>query len=186
MLYGDDFWYHDLPASRYLFERLEIIIDYIKTAYSEFDVRLATPSEYFTAVKQADPVLQYFTSDFFPYMNYNGKRPRYWTGYYTTRPNLKDEIYNLQRLARATEISSTLILNEKLLSHNASITLHHDAVTGTCRDRVAIDYLMRIKIETINYVKSIAKAIQTAFKSQANGFFISTPYQVMILYNPLN
>ncbi|CAG9333696.1 MAN2A1 [Blepharisma stoltei] len=186
MLYGDDFYYHDLAESKLLYQRIELLRDYINHYYWNFTIKIATPSEYFEAVKAESPELPYFTSDFFPYMNYFNMKNNYWTGYYTTRPRLKNEVYFGHRLARAAEIAMAFTSKSSLNSPQASISLHHDAITGTCRDHVAADYMYRLKKDIVNSIHAIEFVLKNVLTEAKNEFALAVSYRVLIAYNPLN
>ncbi|CAG9324133.1 MAN2A2_7 [Blepharisma stoltei] len=189
-LYGDDFYFSDLDSSRTEFKNLEALIDYINRSpnYYGFTVKIATASEYFDAVWSSNKKFSRYLSDFLPYRNFRGDvLSVYWTGLYTTRPALKEIIYETHRIARAAEIAKTVCKKERFSAYQASLTLHHDSITGTCRPDVSHDYKLRDKSD----INLAFEAISSVIKSQinwpsTNNFTINLPYRVIIAFNSLN
>ena len=93
------------------------------------------------------------TKDFFPYAD---NRMSYWTGYFTSRPNLKSKSRtahsllraadSLHSLARARYSMDTANYFDELFGLRAveSVIQHHDGTTGTHREIVGDDYNIRI------------------------------------------
>ena len=104
--------------------------------------------------------------DMFPYAD---KLDAYWTGYFTSRPILKEKIrrssqifYASSQLFAATVINSSLTLSDPKITErvlNAThkmmdvigVTQHHDAVTGTSTADVAADY-QRILTDGLDFL----------------------------------
>mmetsp|Transcript_12715 Transcript_12715/g.12844 ORF Transcript_12715/g.12844 Transcript_12715/m.12844 type:complete len:146 (+) Transcript_12715:741-1178(+) len=143
MIYGGDFFFNYFPEAKLIFERLEQVMDWMKFSglYPDFDIKFATATEYFDEVRKSNAKFPVYKSDFFPYQSYRfGNRPAFWTGFYTTRPALKQLINKTHRLVRAAEIAKALIQGEAYIAYNTSLSLHHDAITGTSKPWVAKDY----------------------------------------------
>ena len=87
MMFGDDFRFQQAEKQ---FVNIEKLMRYINEKEKGITIRFSTPSEYFDAVHAAAAVtatrFPSYEGDFYPYSD-DGKS--YWTGYYTTRPNLK-------------------------------------------------------------------------------------------------
>lgn len=189
ILYGDDFYYMNELESEKLYHRIEALRDFANRSktYPDLKIRIATASEYFEAVKQTKPKLSVYKGDFFQYQNHRaGKEPAFWTGYYSTRPHLKQMIYDTHKLARAAEIAQAFSLGQSFNAYEASLALHHDAITGTCRPQVSEDYKLRLAKDQEKAVKAINDAIVGKFKEQDPQFALAIPYKVLIVYNPIN
>jgi len=87
------------------------------------------------------------TDDFFPYgiTDY-----QYWTGYFTSRPALKYMIRQGSNLLQSCKQMAS-VLRGKGVNYDGNISVvqkamgtmqHHDAVTGTEKQRVADDYTL--------------------------------------------
>ncbi|CAG9324132.1 aman-3 [Blepharisma stoltei] len=189
-LYGDDFWFSNLKQSRIGFEKIEALVDYVNSSerFQNFKIKIATASEYFEAVRKENVRFSVYRGDFFPYRVFRGEpRSIYWTGYYTTRPLLKKLIWEAHSLARAAEISKTFSAEKCFLAYEASLALHHDAITGTCRPHVAHDYKKRLKNDIYQAARTIASVITSKFSlTKEISFTLTLPYRVIIVYNPLN
>ena len=147
---GDFEWSY--PDSKY--QSLEIIIDYLNQ-HPELGVtaQFSTPTEYtkavFEEVKNNRIHLAEKTDDFFPYRD---EPHAYWTGYFTSKPWLKGMIRQASRyLQTVKKLLSKLYfkdkvsfsdLNEATLSLEKGISMlqHHDAITGTAKRAVDLDY----------------------------------------------
>ena len=154
-LLGDDFTFY---KKNYLFQKAEAIMNHIKTnsTYKDNNITMfySTPSKYFKAVKQKlsekNIELPIETSlDFFPYADYPYA---YWTGYFTSRPYLKGMAKYLSNLHLT---SSTFLLDTALQKRNnqkdiqllrlqnmVGLLQHHDAITGTAKEKVSNDYII--------------------------------------------
>ncbi|XP_014830904.1 PREDICTED: alpha-mannosidase 2-like [Poecilia mexicana] len=133
-----------------------------------YQARFGTLSDYFAALHrrlaEARTKLPTLRGDFFTYAD---RDDHYWSGYFTSRPFYKRLDRTLESTLRATEIFYTLTLAEmrrfrgdgrlvegfpahehyqRLTEGRRSLGLfqHHDAVTGTARDPVVIDYGTRL------------------------------------------
>lgn len=102
----------------------------------------STPACYVEALHDAVRSWPSFAGDLLPYTDHPG---RSWTGFYTTRPNLK----MMARYANGfLQASKQLSVPEgkdapaevKQLGEAVATLQHHDGITGTCTDDVAQDY----------------------------------------------
>lgn len=83
----------------------------------------------------------FYQGDFLPFSSMQDDMgPYYWTGFYSSRPELKYKIKNALQLNRATNIISGLSCDEYYNDSMAGFLLHHDAITGTCRPKVIESY----------------------------------------------
>lgn len=89
--------------------------------------------------------------DFFPYAS---DPHAYWTGYFTSRPTLKryERVGNQflqvckQLTALAPNLYPELIPHLGFMRETMGIMQHHDAVTGTEKQKVAYDYARRLSV----------------------------------------
>ena len=159
LLYGDDFEYDNLGFAKVDFENMEKIMSYMK-ANTDIDIKFGTPSEFFDELVQSKPTFKYYTGEFFPYANRKGTPTKvYWTGYYATRPQFKQHIAESWKLNRAANLMSGLVLNENYNSEEVAYTLHHDAITGTCRPHVIKDYESRMDKAANNAYEVMSRAL---------------------------
>jgi alpha-mannosidase II len=169
---GDDFRYDNWKEVESQYSNYQQLIDYMNS-HSELNVKaqIGTLSDYFDALRRSPeasdnlgdfPVL---TGDFY---TYSDRDEHYWSGYYTSRPFYKrfDRILetNLRAadilfsfgLSRGLAFSSTLY--QKLVDARRSLGLfqHHDGITGTAREKVVVDYGLKVlqAIHNSQYVMS--------------------------------
>ncbi|KAL8600465.1 hypothetical protein ACOMHN_044930 [Nucella lapillus] len=143
------------------------------------------------------PVL---SGDFFPYSDRNLE---YWTGYYTTRPFDKRFQREVQSMIQAADIAVTLTyalykkwgreVKEKFF-HLASLMqsahrcqgqfLHHDAITGTSRNFVVVDYETRL-LAGYSATQSVTRMALQALvtKSKMETPYVFHPETVRPTYN---
>ncbi|XP_077497607.1 lysosomal alpha-mannosidase-like [Amblyomma americanum] len=110
------------------------------------NVVYSTPACYVEALHAARRGWPHFQKDLLPYSDKPG---RTWTGFYTTRPNLKMMGRYANGFLQACKQLS--VLGRKDTTHQvrklaeAVATLqHHDGITGTCSETVAKDYANRL------------------------------------------
>jgi hypothetical protein len=142
---------------------MDNMIEYMNKVHGDrYEFRYSTPSDYVDAVSKHDVKWPTKYDDMFPYSD---NPYAYWTGYFTARPNDKEQI---RRASSWFHASSQLFsqqpiqgpgnkLTDDVLSatdamHDVmGIVQHHDAVSGTARQRVADDYAFRIsKVMDLN------------------------------------
>lgn len=115
------------------------------------NVFYSTPTKYFSKIKNL-PIEypSYENNDFFPYAD---DEFSYWTGYFTSRPNLKVRV---REAGNVLERVSNILVEDILNGNNTSvddylktifnlreklaICQHHDAVAGTSKNYVSVDY----------------------------------------------
>jgi hypothetical protein len=156
--FGDDFKFKQAARQ---FSSMGNVIQAVNSQKNmNVHVRYSTLSEYFQAVyaeaTQKKINFPVYKLDFFPYAD-NGDS--YWSGYYTTRPTLKAATRTADKTLRAVEAAYAMgraILRAdeyaweakfaavQQLREEASLVLHHDAITGTSRATVVSDYLRRL------------------------------------------
>lgn len=162
--YGDDFKYVN-PKLQY--ENAERLINYINDNVDTFKMRLrfATVSEYIAEVNKAGKTWPVVTEDFFPYA-YAPAGARhdqagwasansYWSGFYTSRPQLKGQSRAFEGRVHAAELllaaagassppAAALLTNTSEMRRIKGLLKHHDAETGTSRPYVVEDYQERL------------------------------------------
>ncbi|CDW84390.1 glycosyl hydrolases family 38 protein [Stylonychia lemnae] len=156
--YGDDFAFQQAKDS---FQFIDQVISIIQNKTDKVIFKFSTLQEYYEAVqnelKQQNKELFTYENDFMPLQEY--ERNGYWSGYYTSRPNLKQYI---NYMASSAESTSNIFAVQHLSSYNytsidqlinltasliqtASQLYHHDAITGTSQKRIVEDYLCELK-----------------------------------------
>lgn len=175
---GDDFRYMESSEWDVQFNNYQKLFDYYDQ-HPELHVkaRFGTLSDYFLSLHKrlsaAGTTLPTLRGDFFTYAD---RDDHYWSGYYTSRPFYKRLDRTLEATLRASEILFSLTLAEmrrfqgdgKLVAdfpardhfkrltaarRNLGLFQHHDAVTGTARDPVVVDYGNRLFHSIINLRK---------------------------------
>ncbi|XP_056146607.1 alpha-mannosidase 2 isoform X2 [Lampris incognitus] len=168
---GDDFRWAESSEWQNQFNNYQRLFTYLNT-HSELHVKaqFGTISDYFRALRNRTartginlPVL---SGDFFTYAD---RDDHYWSGYYTSRPFYKRLDRLLESHLRAAEILYSLTLAEMrraeaggvsgyrgdfpageayqlliVARRNLGLFQHHDAVTGTSKDWVVMDYGKRL------------------------------------------
>ncbi|KYR02083.1 alpha-mannosidase [Tieghemostelium lacteum] len=150
---GGDFNYRNAPL---WYRNLDPMVETMTKDYadgrSNVTVAYSTLKEFFEETKQwhqeNQVAFNYYSNDFFPYAD---KEKSYWTGYYTTRPELKGLTRSIGSKLRSAEIFSSYQTKQDFsgtiqdASYNCSILQHHDAITGTAREPVVRDYSVRLR-----------------------------------------
>ena len=222
-LYGDDFKY----TNDFLFRNIDNLKEQFNSRQNEakryfgtsekINFFYSTPEKYFKYMKEELEInnknLDTLThKDFYPL-----RTDCYWTGYFTSKPYLKGYIrkasnafytyskyFSFNRFID-NSIRKTVYDDLKELREAVALTQHHDAITGTCKQYVASDYINKledkiskiesdfkihfedkfnIKIDSITYNNYI-----TNEKKSSNDFIISSnDYGGSIkvgIYNPI-
>lgn len=166
---GDDFRYVESSEWDVQFTNYQKLFDYFNQ-HPELHIkaRFGTLADYFEALHRrlssTSATLPALRGDFFSYAD---RDDHYWTGYFTSRPFYKRLDRTLEALLRGTEILFSLMLAEMrrlrsdgrlvedfparehfqrltVARRNLALFQHHDAVTGTGRDHVVVDYGTRL------------------------------------------
>ena len=130
----------------------------------KFELRISTLANYFSEVKNevnASNPYPTYSSDFFPYIEYsmNDSSHHAWSGYFTTNPLAKKSMRSYGELYRGLrsiltvmmiiDPSTTFSYSQALISNTSESewivggNQHHDTITGTSRNPVAMHYLFR-------------------------------------------
>uniref|UniRef100_A0A673BX23 mannosyl-oligosaccharide 1,3-1,6-alpha-mannosidase n=1 Tax=Sphaeramia orbicularis TaxID=375764 RepID=A0A673BX23_9TELE len=161
---GDDFRYDKALEWDQQYINYQKLFDYMNT-HPEMHVQaqFGTLTDYFNAVYKAHSIPQgsrppeypVLSGDFFAYAD---REDHYWTGYFTSRPFYKSLDRVIESHLRGAEILYSLaVANARhagmegrypvsdyalLVDARRSVGLfqHHDAITGTAKENVVIDY----------------------------------------------
>ena len=183
ILYGDDVSYDNIDTAR---SQVQLIKD-IQPNDQSMNITFATITDYFQAVMSENQTYSVFEGDFYPYISKHLRRRSIsWTGFYSSRPALKQKIFEAHSLVRAAEIVSALVLHKRFQGYEASLSLHHDAITGTCRPEVANDYFQRL-YEDIKASEGVIRySYSNIVTCSVNPIEIMEPYKAYVIYNPVN
>nr|XP_020478113.1 alpha-mannosidase 2 [Monopterus albus] len=172
---GDDFRFTESSEWDAQFSNYQKLFDYFDQ-HPELHIkaRFGTLSDYFEALHRhltaAETTLPTLRGDFFTYAD---RDDHYWSGYFTSRPFYKRLDRMLEATLRATEILFSLTLAEmrrvrgdghlvadfparkhfqllKAGRRNLALFQHHDAIAGTARDPVVVDYGTRLFHSMLN------------------------------------
>ena len=147
--WGCDFQFH---GARVMFENMEKVLAHMHSlpdVYGDLDIRFTGLDDYFADVQAnatAWPVRG--AADFFPYSSRNES---VWTGFYSTRPSLKELGRRAEaalRAARCLSVQAALVSRrgearfpeEEVASKLVAVFQHHDAITGTHQPHVSQRY----------------------------------------------
>ena len=153
---GEDFLYAIAGQLDAQYTNYKYLMDYINQRFDKYHARLrfGTLSDYFDAVRDRTQKFPTLNGDFFVYSDiFSSGYPAYWSGYFTTRPYMKQLSRELEASLRAAEIlyslsykdrsSETAVRHYKMLSfarQRLALFQHHDAITGTAKQHVMYDY----------------------------------------------
>ncbi|KAG9352329.1 hypothetical protein JZ751_020742 [Albula glossodonta] len=179
---GDDFRYDKALEWDQQYHNYQKLFDYMNS-HPEMHVhaQFGTLTDYFDAVYKMNGVAQggrptdypVLSGDFFAYAD---REDHYWSGYYTSRPFYKNLDRVLESHLRGAEILYSLALaharhagmegrypvsDYNLLTdarRNIGLFQHHDAITGTAKEAVVIDYGSRLLRSLVGLKKVIINA----------------------------
>ncbi|ESO90120.1 hypothetical protein LOTGIDRAFT_164424 [Lottia gigantea] len=190
---GDDFRFDREIEWDQQYKNYEMLMDYMNDQRKwKINVKFGTLKDYFKLANEENrhhmerypengfPTL---SGDFFPYSD---KDSAYWTGYFSTRPFDKKFSRDLQANLQAADILNTLTyvnlknwnLDNKgkffqfstLLQQARralGLFLHHDAITGTAKDFVVVDY-ERQMAEAYNKTQLVIRTALQILASKGN------------------
>ncbi|KAL7988869.1 hypothetical protein Chor_007788 [Crotalus horridus] len=180
---GDDFRYTESSEWDQQYQNYQKLFDYMNS-HPEFHVKaqFGTLSDYFEALhkagkldgKSGNSVFPVLSGDFFTYAD---RDHHYWSGYFTSRPFYKRLDRVLESYLRAAEILYSLAVVQskkfekikifpsvdyyRLLTEarrNLGLFQHHDAITGTSKDWVVVDYGTRLFHSLMNLKEIITES----------------------------
>lgn len=185
LLFGNDYEYADLQKAEIDFDLMDDIMKYIHEN-TEIQIRYSTPSEYFDDVLKHQMYFDYYQGDFFPFSNMKEEiGPYYWTGFYSSRPDLKKKIRFALELNRATNILSGLSCDEYYNDSMAGFLLHDTAITGTCQPKVIESYEQIIHQITDEALEQLSNSIDYLI-AYGGSAFLTEKNRQFIAYNALN
>uniref|UniRef100_A0AAX7SL55 mannosyl-oligosaccharide 1,3-1,6-alpha-mannosidase n=1 Tax=Astatotilapia calliptera TaxID=8154 RepID=A0AAX7SL55_ASTCA len=179
---GDDFRYDKALEWDQQYINYQKLFDYMNS-HPEMHVQaqFGTLTDYFNAVYKTNGVAQgsrpagypVLSGDFFAYAD---REDHYWTGYFTSRPFYKSMDRVIESHLRGAEILYSLaVANARhagmagrypvsdyslLVDARRSVGLfqHHDAITGTAKENVVIDYGTKLLRSLIGLKRVIINA----------------------------
>ncbi|OXB55161.1 hypothetical protein ASZ78_003557 [Callipepla squamata] len=203
---GDDFRYAESSEWDQQYQNYQKLFDYMN-AHPELHVKaqFGTLSDYFEALRKESNLGERSSTSFFPilsgdFFTYADRDHHYWSGYFTSRPFYKRLDRVLESYLRAAEILYSLALtqshkynkmsvfpsvdNYKLLTEvrrNLGLFQHHDAITGTSKDWVVVDYGTRLFHSLMNLKKVIIDSAHILILKDkgAYNYDTSTPFLKM-------
>lgn len=193
---GDDFAYTNAEL---VFQSLDGLRNYINSRPElDIEVRYSSLGEYFEAVRKEQPKLQVKFDDFFPYAD---EAHSYWTGFYTSRPYIKEHHRSaVSKLRTATTLiayrgaqgaltasgfeEATKVIQK--LREAVALMCHHDTITGTSRVAVLIDIIKKLNSVTIpvlNLIQVLSPQFLESEASDSQRICQINPYKVVTLLN---
>ncbi|XP_075692867.1 alpha-mannosidase 2 [Rhinoderma darwinii] len=180
---GDDFRYSDSSEWDQQYQNYQKLFDYMNS-HPELHVKakFGTLSDFFEALRKTTNIDESSSSSFFPvlsgdFFTYADRDDHYWSGYFTSRPFYKRLERVMESHLRSAEILYSLAQVHtqrsskletfpsgelyKLLTEarrNVGLFQHHDAITGTAKDWVMVDYGTRLYHSLMNLKKVIVDA----------------------------
>ncbi|XP_070214401.1 alpha-mannosidase 2x isoform X1 [Bos mutus] len=179
---GDDFRYDKPQEWDAQFFNYQRLFDFLNSKPDlHVQAQFGTLSDYFDALYKRTgvepgarpPGFPVLSGDFFSYAD---REDHYWTGYYTSRPFYKnldrvleahlrgaEILYSLAVAhARRSGLASQFPLSNFALLTDARRTLglfqHHDAITGTAKEAVVVDYGVRLLRSLVSLKQVIMNA----------------------------
>ncbi|XP_043290495.1 alpha-mannosidase 2x isoform X3 [Cervus canadensis] len=179
---GDDFRYDKPQEWDAQFFNYQRLFDFLNSKPDlHVQAQFGTLSDYFDALYKRTgvepgarpPGFPVLSGDFFSYAD---REDHYWTGYYTSRPFYKNLDRVLEAHLRGAEIlyslavaharraglASQFPLSNFALLTDARRTLglfqHHDAITGTAKEAVVVDYGVRLLRSLVSLKQVIINA----------------------------
>ncbi|XP_060115905.1 alpha-mannosidase 2x isoform X3 [Heteronotia binoei] len=179
---GDDFRYDKPQEWDAQFLNYQRLFDYLN-AHPDLHVQaqFGTLSDYFDALYKRVGIVPGVRPAGFPvlsgdFFSYADREDHYWTGYYTSRPFYKSVGRVLEAHLRSAEILYSLAVSHARhagmdsrypLSDYAMLTdarrnlglfQHHDAITGTAKEAVVVDYGVRLLHSLMNLKRVLINA----------------------------
>uniref|UniRef100_A0A8C8D004 mannosyl-oligosaccharide 1,3-1,6-alpha-mannosidase n=1 Tax=Oncorhynchus tshawytscha TaxID=74940 RepID=A0A8C8D004_ONCTS len=215
---GDDFRYTEALEWDQQFQNYQKLFDYMNS-HPELHVKaqFGTITDYFNALRKSAtdpghtvPSLPVVSGDFFTYAD---RDDHYWSGYFTSRPFYKRLDRVLESHLRAAEIIYSLTLanirrsgkrndfpameNYRLLTEarrNLGLFQHHDAITGTGKELVVIDYGIRLFHSILNLKQVIVNSAHWLVLKDKSAYSYNPSkqlaptclfsYRPVVVYNP--
>uniref|UniRef100_A0AAQ6AKB8 mannosyl-oligosaccharide 1,3-1,6-alpha-mannosidase n=1 Tax=Amphiprion ocellaris TaxID=80972 RepID=A0AAQ6AKB8_AMPOC len=197
---GDDFRFVETSEWDVQFTNYQKLFDYFEQ-HPELHIkaRFGTLSDYFQALHRrlgaAGTSLPTLRGDFFTYAD---RDDHYWSGFFTSRPFYKRLDRTLEATLRATEILFSLTLAEMrrfgadgrpdarfpardhfrrltVGRRNLGLFQHHDAVTGTGRDPVVVDYVSCFQDEVMSAQDALPQKTMLELSDEPRSLIVFNP-----------
>uniref|UniRef100_A0A663MVE3 mannosyl-oligosaccharide 1,3-1,6-alpha-mannosidase n=1 Tax=Athene cunicularia TaxID=194338 RepID=A0A663MVE3_ATHCN len=204
---GDDFRYAESSEWDQQYQNYQKLFDYMNSQ-PEWHVKaqFGTLSDYFEALRKESNVGEKSSNSFFPvlsgdFFTYADRDHHYWSGYFTSRPFYKRLDRVLESYLRAAEILYSMALvqssksekmsvfpsvdNYKLLTEarrNLGLFQHHDAITGTSKDWVVVDYGTRLFHSIMNLKRVIIDSAHILILKDKGAYNYD---MYLLIYNPM-
>jgi hypothetical protein len=162
------------------------LLDRIMKKSHNLDINYATPSDYFDEVYKEKQVFDTFSGDMLPLITSGNPYRKAWTGFYSNQPTLKKKIIEIQSQTRATEILHSLMMKSPFISYNLATTTHHDAITGTNRPKVYLDYMRMLKNDQDLILEALSSIYEKMLPKDSASSAIISNYKVLYLFNSLD
>ena len=158
---GDDFRYNNANEFDQQYSNYMQLIEFINSRQDKYhaSISFGNLTDYFEAVRDRMSEFSTLTGDFHVYSDvFSEGRPAYWSGYYSTRPFLKKMSRVLAGKLRSAEILFSLSSKKfkagehgvasydqlEVARRDLGLFQHHDAITGTSKHFVMMDYQNRL------------------------------------------
>lgn len=174
---------------------------HLNSHYDEFKLNVfySTPERYFrdlhAEAEERKLKFPLYVGDFFPYAD---NEDAYWTGYYTTRPQIKTESRRTDGILASAEASYALarmVAVKSDSSHDwakdfagllqgrrdASLVQHHDGITGTAKGWVGADYLKRLTDASVHSYGILSFAVPILLRKDASSPALSSEHDLLRL-----
>ncbi|KAM8861457.1 alpha-mannosidase 2x isoform 2-T2 [Synchiropus picturatus] len=179
---GDDFRYDKAVEWDQQYINYQKLFDYMNSHPDmHVQAQFGTLTDYFNALYKANGVAQGSKPADFPvlsgdFFSYADREDHYWTGFFTSRPFYKSLDRVLESHLRGAEILYSLAVSNArhvgmegrypvsdyglLVDARRSLALfqHHDAITGTAKENVVVDYGNRLLRALIGLKRVIINA----------------------------
>ncbi|OWF45656.1 lysosomal alpha-mannosidase-like [Mizuhopecten yessoensis] len=144
MTMGSDFQYQNAHT---WFKNMDKLIKYVNAQQSngsDVNVFYSTPSCYLAERNQLNQLWNSKADDFFPYSDHAHS---YWTGYFSSRPALKENVRRTNNFLQVCKQVAAFNGQEvNKLKEAMAVVQHHDAISGTEKQHVADDYAQRLAV----------------------------------------
>eukprot|EP00095_Tigriopus_kingsejongensis_P004818 maker-scaffold769_size100554-snap-gene-0.18 protein:Tk04818 transcript:maker-scaffold769_size100554-snap-gene-0.18-mRNA-1 annotation:"lysosomal alpha-mannosidase (mannosidase alpha class 2b member 1)" len=159
---GDDFTYEEAGP---FYSEMDTLIALANQRTNETGVHLlySTPSCYIKSLNDEQEVQwPEKNDDFFPYASGENS---YWSGYFTSRPTFKFHERKasilLQSAKQTLATSKSVGLDQQVrnLQREVGVAQHHDAITGTAKQLVDLDYHKRLSLGEQSAQQFMAKEL---------------------------
>ncbi|KAI6170739.1 Alpha-mann-mid domain-containing protein [Aphelenchoides bicaudatus] len=174
---GGDFQYSDANVPFTSYDRLIKAVNAV-TGKTNVQIFYSTPSCYMQTVNKIVDKLTKKVDDHFPYAS---SAHSYWSGYFTSKPEHKymiRQLSNLLQLGKAMRVFGNLtekkfVDAEETAERALSLSQHHDAVTGTSKEKVTQDYERRLRIGANGIQKILSSAVKKLTSVSKFAFLLS-------------